>query len=202
MNAKFIFLDFVNYLFLLALIIFVIAYIIVGGRLEMFEKIMKSLVPFAYYGMGLVYFIERKRKQRIKLIEETNFDEIVAYKTIIDRIKDLFVIVFLSFVIIVLVAYRGDLRIDDVFQALLIFASLFLWQFFIFQKDFRSSSYIIYRKTILYDDIFIVFLPIIIYLSVYIVGAVPVFIDIFQAIIPYIVMYLWHDYLLEKKVIL
>lgn len=136
MKAKDLFIDFLNLVFLVVLVGFVLSFFIVGDRFGVFIKIMRSLVPIAVF---LIIFLVMLKIKRIVFKEkqtgEMNEEKIVLYLGRFDLLKwDM--IIFLLPVIILLLAFFIDkeVTITDIIQATFALLSMYYWKKILLNK--------------------------------------------------------------------
>lgn len=196
MNGKDIFIDFLNYAFLIVIIILCLIFFVVGDRFETFTVILKSMMPLAFFASIFIFFLKRKRKQKLK--KGDNLDEVVIFLTKADKRKDIVVIILLFLVIFTLSYLSSDFLISDVVQVLFIFLVMASWHYILFKKNSYENHISITVKKILNDEIIISLLPIMFYVPMYFFGTYPNIKDVFQSLILFIVMYSWHYIFFEK----
>ncbi len=137
MKAKDVLIDFINIIFFLFLVGFILIYIIVGDRFGPMISLMESLIPVSFYGLIFVVMIKIKRmnlKERRKK-GESDEDEIVLYLTYFDRfLSD--IIIYLLPIVILLIAFLSHnyVSLTDVFQATIAFAIMLTWQKILFRR--------------------------------------------------------------------
>ena len=134
MNAKDLIIDFINYVFVLLLIIFCIFYFLAGQHFANFISILRSLAIIAIFSIFLLIKINFNRKNRRLLEKEGEIDQ-VFYLTYFDKFKS-DIVIFLLPITIIFVAFIINLTIgiDDILQAILAFLIMYLWQKIIFKK--------------------------------------------------------------------
>jgi len=200
MNAKDPLIDFLNYAFLIILIIFCLVFFVVGDRFENFTNILKSLAPLIFFIAIPVLFYKKKRKQEKRSATNVNsFDEVLLYLSSIDKMKDfaaIAVVIVIDFFIAVI--GKGFLE-DDFLQIFVTLVILLIWNMLLFKKNKSNNLIEITFRKIINDDIVTFAYPIIIYISTYLIGKTPDITDVFQSLTPVIIMYFWHYVLFEKK---
>lgn len=194
--------DFVNTMFLLALIAFCVFYFIVGNNWGVAEKIVKIAVNLSIFSilfLAKLKIIRHKTKYKEK---DESFDDIAVYFSHADKIKNLiiiFVILFLIFLISFF--WSPDMNIAFV-QIIWIFFILYFWHFYLFRK--RDALKLRMYATILdetIDSVLIYFIPVII-LSVSLLFNYYSALDIVNALVAMGILYLRHKLLFvlnEKK---
>jgi hypothetical protein len=133
MKAKDMIIDFINYIFLLLLIVFCISYFIVGDRVEAVTDFMKALIPFAYLGIAILIQIKYSRGELYKRKRDDNL-EVTLNLTYYDKIKDEIVIFLLPIIVLVTAALTEGIDLTDMVQALLVFLTMYLWHNALFKK--------------------------------------------------------------------
>jgi hypothetical protein len=134
MSGKDLLLDFINYLFILALTAFCIIFFIAGDRFFVFTKIFKALLPLAAFGVIFLIKLKFGRKELAERKDDGNTD-LVLYLSYFDKFK-MDLIVFGLPLIIILIALINTRSVDitDFFQALIVFAIACFWQWKLFSK--------------------------------------------------------------------
>lgn len=201
MNAKDVLIDFLNYAFLIAVVVFCVIYFTVGDRFETFSNVLRSLAPLAFFSVLFVFFYKYKMGQRRKgaMNDRNSRDEIVVYLKSIDRTKDIAMIVVISVVNILLSFIMTGFNMDNLIQILVIFIIMALWSWFLLKGDGYNEFISLTLGKIINDEVLIFIYPIIFYTSAYVMGRVPGIVDIFQSLILLLFMYFWHYVLFEKK---
>lgn len=192
-----IIIDFLNYAFLLLLVSFVLIYIIVGDRIEIFTNIAKSLVPLSYFMGMFILALKADRDRYEKFRKEDKLDEIIIYFDKIDNIKDIVVTIILP-VVILFIGMIKEITIIDIAQAISAFALMYFWHLVIFMKkeDMAGIQFMTNFDKIK-DRVVIFVLPIV-------VIAIPLSrnlvdtIDIFQAFAAWFIMMAWRKILLFR----
>ncbi len=136
MKAKELIIDFINLVFLLALVGFVILFFMVGDRFGTFVEIMKSLMPVAVFGIIFLIMLKIKRmKFREKQREGDQYAETVLYLTYFDELK-CDILVFLLPVVILLIPFIKDRVVDvsDIFQASVALLLMYAWKKILFKN--------------------------------------------------------------------
>lgn len=136
MKGKDLFIDFLNLVFLVVLVGFVLSFFIVGDRFGVFIKIMRSLVPIAVFLIIFLVMLKIKRMVfKEKQTGEMNEEKIVLYLSRFDLLKwDM--IIFLLPVIILLLAFFIDkeVTITDIIQATFALLSMYYWKKILLNK--------------------------------------------------------------------
>lgn len=136
MKAKDLFIDFLNLVFLVVLIGFVIFFFMAGNRFGVFVGILKSLVPIAIFLIIFLVMLKIKRMAfKEKQTGEMNEEKIVLYLGRFDLLKwD--IIIFLLPVIILLLAFFIDkeVTITDIIQAAIALLLMYYWKKILLNK--------------------------------------------------------------------
>ncbi len=193
--------DFLNTVFLLALIAFLVFYFIARDNWGVAEKIAKNAMNLSIFG---ILFLIKLKTIRIKLKrkkEEESFDDIVVYFNRSDKIKSLFAILIISILMSLSSFFWGvDLK-TSLSQIIVISLILYIWHIFLFRKrgSVAIRSYAIVLDSIV-DSILIYFSPVLVlsiswFLSCY----SPI--DMFNALAILGILYLRHKilFLLNDK---
>lgn len=189
--------DFLNFAFFLGLVIFIILYIVVGDRIDIFTKIAKMLIPVSYFMAMFLLALRSDEEKFEKFRKEDKLDEIVKYLGRVDSVKDIVVIIILSVVIVFLGMIEGINSIDIV-QALTCLVILNLWHVIIFRKkeDLAGLQYMT-NFDVMKDRVIIFLLPLIVLAIPFSSGEVGT-VDIVQAIVALAIMYAWRKLMLKK----
>lgn len=189
--------DFLNFAFFLGLVIFIILYIVVGDRIDIFTKIAKMLIPVSYFMAMFLLALRSDEEKFEKFRKEDKLDEIVKYLDRVDSVKDIVVIIILSVVIVFLGMIEGVNPIDIV-QALTCLVILNLWHVIIFRKkeDLAGLQYMT-NFDVMKDRVVIFLLPLIVLAIPFSSGEVGT-VDIVQAIVSLAIMYGWRKLMLKK----
>lgn len=139
MNAKSLILDFINLVFLIILVGFVIVFFIAGDRFESFIHIMKSLVPIAIYGIIFMIMIKIKRMQLQKWKSEgreSSDKEIVIYLSFMDKYILDILLYLMPIVILVTAFFLEDkvVNFTDILQATVAFLMMAYSQRLLFKN--------------------------------------------------------------------
>lgn len=190
--------DFLNFAFFLGLVIFIILYIVVGDRIDIFTKIAKMLIPVSYFMAMFLLALRSDEEKFEKFRKEDKLDEIVKYLDRVDSIKDIVVIIILSVVIVFLGMIEGINSIDVV-QALTCLVILNLWHVIIFRKkeDLAGLQYMT-NFDVMKDRVVIFLLPLIVLAIPFSSSGGVETVDIVQAIVSLAIMYGWRKLMLKK----
>lgn len=134
MSIKQTLIDFINYVFILAIIAFFILYFIVGDRFAIFAAFVRNISPLAVFILMLLIRIKISRSEFIRRKYQDNKD-LILYLSYIDKFINDF-ITFSSPVIILfipLIFYKTT-DLVDIIQAILTFLLIYLWQRHLFNK--------------------------------------------------------------------
>ena len=198
MKLKDLILDFINYLFLLGLIIFFLLYIILGDRFAFFIEFFKSIVPLAFFGIPFLIIIKFRRESCKKYRKEDKLNEIILYLNKLDKLKDKIVIVFAALLIIVIAIIDGDINTIDIVQAIVFFIIIFFWRLILFKRkdELSGLSYITLFDKV--KDEFVVFLMPIIIIAIALLGKEINLVDFFQALVAFLIIFGWHMIMFRK----
>jgi len=190
--------DFLNFAFFLGLVIFIILYIVVGDRIDIFTKIAKMLIPVSYFMAMFLLALRSDEEKFEKFRKEDKLDEIVKYLDRVDSVKDIVVIIILSVVIVFLGMIEGINSIDIV-QALTCLVILNLWHVIIFRKkeDLAGLQYMT-NFDVMKDRVVIFLLPLIVLAIPFSSSGGVETVDIIQAIVSLAIMYGWRKLMLKK----
>jgi len=200
MKAKFLIIDFINTLFFFGIIGFTITYFIVGDRLIIFTRFLRSLIPFSYYGLLFLYKVRNSADDFEKFRKEDTLDEIIVYFSDLDIIKDLVIITGIPIFIIGLAFLGPQVDIADILQAVLTFTIMLIWHLILFKRK-EQISRLRYATNFdrIKDSIVIFLLPIFIVSISLIANRYIDMIDMLQSGIPFLVMYFWRKILFKQE---
>ncbi len=135
MSFKELILDFLNFTFMIILIVLFILYFVAGDRFTAFSNLMASFsVPFF---IVIIYLVKLKiDRSRIKKRKKEGDYEIVLYLTFWHKLLS-DAIVYLTPLGICFIKYiaTGKLKIDDVLISLFIFIIMAVWQKLLFSRE-------------------------------------------------------------------
>lgn len=135
-TAKDLLIDFLNLVFLVVLVGFVLSFFIVGDRFGVFIKIMRSLIPIAVFLIIFLIMLKIKRMAfKEKQTGEMNEEKTVLYLGRFDLLKwD--IVIFLLPVIILLLAFFIDkeVTITDIIQATIALLLMYHWKKLLLNK--------------------------------------------------------------------
>jgi len=120
-------LDFLAFAFVLAMIAFVVFFVIVGNRIDFVMNIMSFLAPIGVF-MSIFLVFSRFRIKEIRRKKDEGSDDLILYLRYTDKIISDLVMVSTP-VVIMLIAFlsRGDIAKPDILQAFIVFIILFLF---------------------------------------------------------------------------
>jgi hypothetical protein len=130
MSVKDLFFDFLNFIFLIVLVAFVIFYFIAGDRFVAFMKVMQSLIPIAIFAIAFLIALKIKRREYKKNKErDGEGGGINLFLSHFDILKwD--IIIFLTPLMILLLSLLVDKAVDltDIFQAVFSLIIMYFWK--------------------------------------------------------------------------
>jgi hypothetical protein len=134
-TAKDIFIDFLNLVFTLVIVGLSILYFIASDNFENFKRILESLVPFGVLAIFFLVNLKIWREKAKKKEREGNMD-ITIRLTFIDKLKsDLILFLVPAAVLLVAFFIKKSVGLIDIFEALIVFIIVFLWQKWLFSKE-------------------------------------------------------------------
>lgn len=135
MSTKDLILDFLNFIFIILLIVFCIFYFIVGDNFAVFSLFMKSMTPLAFFGIIFLIKLKITRKEIKKRKSEDNTILVLYLNVFHKLISD--IIVFCTPMLLGLLIYkaRGSLGATDIILLAIVFLIMFFWQKYIFSKE-------------------------------------------------------------------
>ncbi|OGF25517.1 hypothetical protein A2331_01465 [Candidatus Falkowbacteria bacterium RIFOXYB2_FULL_34_18] len=137
MKAKFFILDFINFVFFIALVAFFIYYIILGDRFEAATKLMKFAGQASFF--GILFFVRlniylQKIKKMVENGERFMDRMFIFYLTMWDKTVSEIIVFLLPILIIIIAYFGGEVTHLDFFQALVVFSLAFFWHTLFFNK--------------------------------------------------------------------
>ncbi len=135
MNSTQLFFTFLETVFIIGLIAFTIIYIILGDRLGAIFRIMNAAAPAAVYSVFFYIATKIRKREYRKRSREMRLDLVLLLKYT-DKVKaDMFT--FGTPVIILLTAFflKNEVLIDDLFQSIIAFISLYFWNKYLFKRE-------------------------------------------------------------------
>jgi hypothetical protein len=132
-NFKRYFVDFINFTLIWAILVFIIAIIALGSKIEFLTNFFKSLIPLAFFTLILliVWKIERSRLNKLKY---RNATDVTLYLSANYRFADKIIIFALPVLMIMVSFLRGSTEIFDIIQATLVMGVLLFWHLLMFSK--------------------------------------------------------------------
>ena len=198
MKARDMMFDFLETIFLICLISFVVFYFIVSDRLGQAEHILKTVLPFAVFGIVFLSKIKYNRHELKRLDRKNTLDEAVIYPTAVLIKWDIRVIILISLVILLIPFLDKTLSIVDALQAFLFGGIMYAWhRHLFFTKDSDSPDKAISRAQVNRDEMLIFSLPIIVIIPALLARDINT-LDTIQALAACVLMYVWRKYFYYK----
>jgi hypothetical protein len=199
MKAKDMVIDFVNFVFLFAISLFVFFYFILGERLELAQKIVKACMYLSFFGLIFVVKTKTAKRDMAALDSEERLNEIVAYLDERDKLKDLAVMCSLPVVIIAVAALNGTSGPGDILQALGVFSAAVAWHAYLFRvRDSAARLRYVTNLDTMADSVVTSLLPIVHLSLSFLFGGADT-LDLIQALLIFLLIYGWHKYLLRRR---
>jgi len=135
MTAKDLFIDFINFIFLIIIVGLTIIYIIAGDNFLVFKQIMESLAPFG--ALGILFLVNfRFWREKSKKKEREGNLEITLHLTFVDKLKsDVFIFSLPAVLMGIAFVANGKVGPADVLEALTVFIVGYLWEKWLFGKE-------------------------------------------------------------------
>jgi len=132
-NVKNYFIDFINFTLIWIIMVFLIAIVILGSRIEILSNLFKSFIPLAFFLLLflLIWKIERHKLNKLKY---RNNLEMTLYLSYVYKFTDQIIIFFLPIILILIAVIRGGVEIYDIVQASIILIILYVWHKILFKK--------------------------------------------------------------------
>lgn len=134
MSAKNLLIDFINYLFVILLIIFCFLYFIDPERFREFTKLMSAMLPLAVF--AIVFLIKLKFiRLELENKKEEGSTDIVLFLVFFDKVKaDLVTFGIPMMIILFKLLIVGAVEAADILIAAVAFAALYFWHRYLFKK--------------------------------------------------------------------
>ena len=133
MRAKYLILDFINFVFFLTLISITIIYIIQGNNFEVAWQIIKSLSPIIIL-IFLLFVKSKLNRRELKQRTSEGEMEIILRLNFFDKIYSDVILFLLPTSLFVIAFILGTTDSTDLIQALLVTVIFYFWQRYIFKK--------------------------------------------------------------------
>ncbi len=132
-NIKNYFIDFINFVLIWIIMVFLIVIVILGSRIEILNNLFKSFVPLAFF---LMIFLLAWKTERSKLnkLKYKNSLEMTLYLNYNYKFIDQIIIFSLPIILIVIAVIRGKVEIYDIVQASVVLLVLYIWHKILFKK--------------------------------------------------------------------
>ncbi len=133
-NFKRYLIDFINFILIWTIMVFLFAIIFLGSRIELLSNFFKAFIPLAFFSLIflLVWKIERNKLNKLKY---KNMTEITLYLNYNYKFADRMIIFSLPILIIAIALARGGVEIYDIIQALVVVVILCVWHNIFFKKN-------------------------------------------------------------------
>lgn len=134
MSAKNILIDFINYLFIILLVLLCFLYFIDPERFRAFTELMRAMVPLAVFS---IIFLVKLKFIRIELEnkKEEGSTDIVLFLVFFDKVKaDLVTFGIPMLIILLKLVITGTVEIVDILAAAISFVGLYAWHRYLFNK--------------------------------------------------------------------
>ena len=198
MKAKDMIFDFLETLFLIVLISFIVFYFIVGDRLGLAEDIIKIVLPFAIFGILFLSKLKYSRHELKRLNRENTAEEAVIYPTAALVKWDARVIIIISLIILLIPFFNKTLSIIDALQVFLFGGIMYVWhRHLFFSKGSKIPDKAISRAQMNKDEMLIFSLPIIVLIPCLLARDLNT-LDIIQALVAVAFMFAWRKYFYYK----
>ena len=132
-NVKSYFIDFINFILIWVIMVFLVGIVILGSRLELLSNLFKSFIPLAFFLVIflLIWKIERSKLNKMKY---QNSMELILYLSHSYKFIDKIIIFLLPVLIIFIAVLRGGVEIYDIIQAIVVLVVLYTWHRIMFKK--------------------------------------------------------------------
>ncbi len=198
MDPKDLIIEFVNTVFLILLVTFVIFYFIVGKRYAVAAEMVKMAMPLVLFVIVLLFKTKEHRYKARRLRSDNTEDEVVFYPSNKTITIDRFVIIFIIIFIILVPIIDGRIFFEDFCQSIIIGLLLFAWHRHLFITSKAGIENIgITRKQKGQDEVIIFLIPVIV-LGIALINRDIDYTDLAQALIPFALYFLWRQYMFRQ----
>jgi len=198
MKAKDIMFDFIETIFLILLISFIVFYFIVGDRLGVAEDVIKTVLPFAIFGLLFLSKLKYSRHELKWLDRKSTAEEAVIYPTAALVKWDTRVIIIISLILLLIPFFNKTLSIIDALQVFVFATLMYIWhRHLFFSKGSKIPDKAINRAQINKDEMFIFSLPIIVLVPPLLARDLNT-LDVIQALVAITLMFAWRKYFYYK----
>jgi len=127
MSGKDAFIEFITTVIVLLMFAFIVFFIILGDRFDMIVNFFVSIIPLAIFSLLAIIILNLRKREVKKKKEDLNY-EITLFLNYSDRLTSDMVYTGLP-VLILFTAFllKGTIELDDVVQASLVLALLYLY---------------------------------------------------------------------------
>lgn len=198
-RAKDMFFDFLDTVFYIALILFFVFYIFLGGHFALAQQIIKTSMIIAVFIIMALINLRVERAKKAKYEADGMIEDICNYIEKKDLIKDQFVVIAISLSTPIIASFFSKVDRIDILQAMFVFLSVNIWHFYLFRiRDSAAQiRYVTFGDEIA-DRILVTTLPILM-LSLTLFNEGADIIDYAQAALVFGILYLWHKHIFRSK---
>jgi hypothetical protein len=134
MSAKNILIDFINYLFIILLVLLCFLYFIDPERFQQFTELMRAMVPLAVF--SIIFLIKLKFiRVELESKKEEGSTDIVLFLVFFDKVKaDLVTFGIPMLIILLKLIITGAVEVVDILAAAISFVGLYVWHRYLFNK--------------------------------------------------------------------
>lgn len=201
MKAKYFILDFINFLFLIALSTFLFFYFLQGDRIQNAGNFFEAMSKFSFFGIFFFAFAKKNSKKISHLKKEEkkrSYFELIKYLSYKDEIKDWIYLISLPIIIIFSAHLFNSVDKIDLIQAFLVFYVMAILHKYIFNKKKYNSRNFLTNADKMIDEIAVYSLPMII-MGISIIFKSYNNFDFIQSLIILIESLIWHYFLFMPK---
>lgn len=201
MKAKFFVIDFINYVFLIAISIFIFFYFMQGNRLMDASKFFSEMSKFSFFAILFLLFFKKNAKNALGLREtekKTDYFQIIKYLSRQDEIKDWIYLVSLPTIIMLLAYFFDKINKIDIVQAVIIFYLMVVLHKLFFKKKNIENRNFLTMSDKMVDEVAIYSLPMFVY-GIAIIFKETNTIDFVQSIVVLSMSLIWHYFYFKPK---
>lgn len=199
MTARDLIIDFINFLFFIALTAFFVFYFVLGRRTDQLIEILKSLAPFSIFGLAFLFKLKgfAKTMKRAKEVESFSDEEqwVISNR---DIVKDRMITIFLPIIVLASAFIDGEVNNYDIYQSLFCFFYILFFHWIMFRKQASSELHALNKNDKTRDEIVIFFLPVVM-LAIPMTNNTFDTVDILQTVSVFTILFIWHHIVFKKE---
>ena len=135
MTAKDLIFNFLNLIFIVALVVFCIFYSIASNHFEVFSSLMTLMAPLAVFGIIFLVKLKITRSEIKKRKKEDNTIIVLHLNIFHKLVSDIIVFCTPMFLGVLIYKARGSLISIDMIILAMVFLIMFFWQRYLFNNE-------------------------------------------------------------------